>query len=332
MRCWKIGVWLVFLLVGIAGRGDAQGLGTLETNDHRLLYFDPTETYLVPHVARSFENAMDRHRYIFDYEPYEKITTLLTDFGDYGNASASAVPRNSLILDIAPLSTTFETLTGSERFYMLMNHELTHIVTTDKATKTDRRMRKLFGGKVTPVSEHPETILYSVLTTPRILTPSWYLEGSAVFLETWLAGGVGRAQGAYDEMVFRAMVRDDAHFYDPLGLVAEGAVVDFQVGVNHYLYGTRFISYIAYNYTPEKVIEWIGRHAGSPRSSRYHFEPDYGIPLDEAWQHWIAFEREFQKANLASVNQYPTTPYIDLTDRALGSISRAFFDPKGNRL
>ena len=41
-------------------------------------------------------------------------------------------------------------------------------------------------------------------------SPRWYLEGSAVFMETWMAGGLGRAQGAYDEMVFRAMVRDAA--------------------------------------------------------------------------------------------------------------------------
>jgi hypothetical protein len=332
MRCLRIGVVIVLLVFGVAGRGDAQGLGTLETNDLRLLYFDPTENYLVPHVARSFENAMDRHRYIFDYEPDEKITTLLTDFGDYGNASASAVPRNSLILDIAPLSTTFETLTGSERFYMLMNHELTHIVTTDMATNTDKRMRKFFGGKVTPAAEHPETILYSVLTTPRILTPSWYLEGSAVFLETWLAGGVGRAQGAYDEMVFRAMVRDNTHFYDPLGLVAEGAVVDFQVGVNHYLYGTRFISYLSYTYTPEMVIEWIGRNEGSRRSYRSQFEQVFGMPLEQSWQNWVEWEHKFQRANLESVNQFPTTSYTNLADRALGSISRAFYDPQGNRL
>ena len=32
-----------------------------------------------------------------------------------------------------------------------------------------------------------------------------------------MAGGLGRAQGGYDEMVFRAMVRDDAHFYEPAG-------------------------------------------------------------------------------------------------------------------
>ena len=89
--------------------------------------------------------------------------------------------------------------------------------------------------------DHPETILYSYLVTPRVSVPRWYLEGSAVFMETWMSGGLGRAQGAYDEMVFRSMVRDEAHFYSPLGLVSEGTHVDFQVGVNAYLYGTRFI-------------------------------------------------------------------------------------------
>ena len=48
--------------------------------------------------------------------------------------------------------------------------------------------------------------------------------------------------------------------------------------------------------------------------------------LDDAWQQWIEFEREFQKNNLASIRQYPTTAPQDLTDRALGSVSRAFLD------
>ncbi len=310
----------------------AQLLDSLETEDLRLLYFDPTETYLAPHVARSFENTMIRQRSIFGYEPDEKITTLLLDFGDYGNASASAVPRNTLMLDIAPLPTTFETLTANERFFLLMNHELTHIVTTDMATAADKRMRRLFGGKVLPESDHPESILYAVLTTPRILTPGWYLEGNAVFLETWLAGGVGRAQSAYNEMVFRSMVLDDAHFYDPLGLVSEGAKIDFQVGVNNYLYGTRFVSYVAYNWSPEKLIEWISRIEGSRRSYRAQFENVFGVSLDQAWQDWIDWEHRFQSANLETLSEYPLTPVKDLSARALGSVSRAHYDETGNRL
>ena len=89
------------------------------------------------------------------------------------------------------------------------------------------------------------------------------LEGSAVFFETWMAGGLGRGQGAYDEMVFRAKVRDNDKLYSPLGLESEGIAVDFQVGVNDYLYGTRFFSWLALTYGPDKVVEWLRRDEDS---------------------------------------------------------------------
>ena len=47
------------------------------------------------------------------------------------------------------------------------------------------------------------------------------------------------------------------------GLESEGIAVDFQVGVNDYLYGTRFFSYLALTYGPEKVVEWLRRDEGS---------------------------------------------------------------------
>ncbi len=61
-----------------------------------------------------------------------------------------------------------------------------------------------------PIAEQPETILYMYLTAPRVAAPRWYHEGIAVFIDTWMAGGIGRAQSGYDEMVFRSMVRDNA--------------------------------------------------------------------------------------------------------------------------
>ena len=85
------------------------------------------------------------------------------------------------------------------------------------------------------------------------------MEGSAVFMETWMAGGLGRAQGGYDEMVWRAKVHDNSRFFSPLGLESEGTQIDFQVGANSYLYGTRFMSYLALTYGPDKVVEWLRR-------------------------------------------------------------------------
>jgi len=320
----------IVLLAG--GTVRAQGLAALETADQRLIYIDPLQTFLAPHAARCFQNALAAHQRILGFDPEEKATIFLRDYSDYGNASASGVPRNILLFDIAPMSFTFETFSTSERMCNLMNHELVHVIATDQASSGDLRARHLFGGKISPTAEHPESVFYSYLTNPRVYAPRWYHEGIAVFLETWLGGGYGRAQGAYDEMVFRAMVRDGAYFYDPLGLEAEGSKIDFQVGVNHYLYGTRFVSYLAYRYSPDKLLEWIRRQDGSDSHYAANFERVFGKPLNDAWQDWITFEHEFQTENLTRVRQFPITPHEDISEHGLGSVSRTFYDPKSRRL
>ena len=148
---------------------------------------------------------------------------VLDDFADYGNARANPAPRDELVFDVAPVSRAFETYPASERMYSFMNHESTHIATNDVSNDEDNRWRRFFLGKVTSQAAHPKSMLYSFLTVPRFQAPRWYLEGAAVFTETWMNGGLGRGQGGFDEMVFRAMVRDDTPIYDPLGLVSRAS-------------------------------------------------------------------------------------------------------------
>jgi hypothetical protein len=325
-RAAMVASLLAVLASGAGVSARAQGLSLLETENQRLLYLDPATTYLAPYAAQSFENSLLGQRRIFGYEPSEKVTVLLMDFRDSGNAGAVPLPRNAVLVDVAPKPFTFETSESAERMYSWMNHELVHLVSTEMTSADDRRWRRLFGGKVSATADHPETILYEYLTNPRLASPLWYHEGIAVFAQTWMAGGFGRAQGAYDEMVFRSMVRDGSHFYDPLGLVAEGVKSDFQVGVNAYLYGTRFMSYLAYVHSPEKVVDWVARREGSRRHYSSEFRRVFGMSLEEAWADWVSWEHDFQGANLESVRQYPTTEYRDLSPRALGSVSRAYLD------
>jgi hypothetical protein len=307
-------------------------LDSLETERQRLIYPSPQLDYLAPYAARCFESALDFHTRLFGFDPGGKINVLLLDFSDYGRASAGAVPYDDVQVHVAPVNFAYETIAPNERMNTIMNHELVHVVEMDEASSSDRGWRRFFAGKVVPTADHPESIGYLYLTTPRMAVPSWYLEGFAVFMETWMAGGIGRAQGSYDEMVFRSMVRDNAFFYDPLGLVAEGTKVDFQVGVNAYLYGTRFMSYLSLIYGPENLVRWIARSDGSRRYFAAQFEQVYGRPLAEVWQDWIAWEHDFQQANLDAIRRYPTTPYKDLSSRALGSVSRAFYDEETRRI
>ena len=301
-------------------------MDVVETDDVRLLYFDPFQTYLVPHVLRSFHNSLEFQREVFEWEPKEKSTIVLTDLSDYGNAGAGASPYNGVSVFIAPASRTLETMPSSERIFMIMNHELVHVANMDVANSQDNAWRRFFGGKPRHTDRHPESILYNYLTVPRLSTPRWYLEGAAVFMETWMSGGVGRAQGAYDEMVFRSMVRDDAYFYSSLGIVSEGVSVDFQAGVNAYLYGTRFMTYLAYTYTPQHVIDWLKRGEDSERYYSKQFALVFGKPLDDVWEEWIEFEHEFQAGNLKAVREYPLTQGEAVTQQTLGSISRSYVD------
>jgi hypothetical protein len=334
MKRWGL-VALLCLAAALPGRAIAKSppfeLDMLETRDLRVLY-TPGDAYLAPYAVQTFENSMDFQRRAFDYTPWERTTVVLTDFSDYGDAGTSVSPHDQVTVYIAPDDLTLETSPGSERMFMTANHELVHVATMDGWNQRDERWRDFFNGKPRATDEHPETILYNYLTVPRSNVPRWYLEGIAVFMETWMSGGIGRAQGAYDEMVFRAMVRDHAHFYSPLGLVSKGTAVDFQTMTNAYLYGTRFISYLALHYSPQMVIDWYRRGKDSKAYYADQFEQVFHVPLDRAWNDWIAWEHSFQEKNLEKVREFPLTKARRLTGRALGNVSQLYFDAQNDSL
>lgn len=321
----------LLIVLGFARTAPAQ-LQTLETDRVRVIYIAPLHSYLAPYAARCFENSLAFQRELFDYEPGEKITVILTDFSDYGNAGAGAVPRSGVAVSIGPMSLAYETYPSNERMNTLANHELVHVANFDRASGPDPFFRKLFFGKVKGTSEHPETILYNYFTAPRASAPRWFHEGIATFVETWMAGGIGRAQGSYDEMVFRSMVRDGTRFYDPLSLVSEGTKANFQVEMNSYLYGTRFMSWVAYEHGPDALIQWVRRSKGSNGFHAKQYEKVFGQSLQDGWQDWIRFEQEFQQVNLDSLRQYPITETEDIGHEGLGSVSREYYEPGTGRL
>ena len=313
---------------------DASGfhLSALETKDLTLLYIDPIQTYLTPYLARAFENSLAFHEKNLNWKPWEPVTILLKDFADYGNAAALGSPSDMVLLDVAPLSLSMEAFSPGERFFTLMNHELTHVGTIDVWNSRDSRWRHFLGGKPVPLQKHPISILYNYMTSPRNLSPRWYMEGSAVFMETWMAGGLGRAQGGYDEMVWRSKIHDNTRIFSALGLESEGTQVDFQVGANSYLYGTRFMSYLALTYGPEKVVEWLRRSEDSKAFYASQFHHVFGKRLDNVWDEWLASERKFQEQNLSEIAKYPLTEPRHLSPRGLGSMSRGYVDEKTNSL
>jgi hypothetical protein len=164
---------VLLLLIATATPCTAQ-LETLETEHLRVIYIAPIHSYLAPYAAQCFENSLSFQKQLFDYESNEKLTIILTDFSDYGNAGAGAVPRNGVALSISPMSFAYETYPSNERMNTLANHELVHVTNFDLASGPDNFFRGLFRGKVRGTASHPETIVYNYLTSPRSSAPRWF--------------------------------------------------------------------------------------------------------------------------------------------------------------
>jgi hypothetical protein len=304
-----------------------------ETPNVKLVFLDKNTSYLVPHTVRSFENALDFHKNFWDYTPTGKTNILFNDFTDVGNGGTLVIPWNFLNIGIAPFNYTYSVVPSNERIQWLMNHELTHQVMCDKRSKTDRVFKKIFGGRVMPDNKDPLSMAYSYFTTPRWYSPRWYHEGIAVFMETWMSGGVGRVMGGYDEMVFRTMVHDSSFFYNVIGLESEGTAIDFQVGVNSYLYGTRFVSYLAYQYGLTKLKDFYSRTDTSRRYYASQFKHVYGISIQKEWDKWIVWEHDFQKSNMKAILQAaPESRYRKIVSKPLGSASRPYYDKDAGKV
>jgi hypothetical protein len=307
---------------GVPARAQPK-LYSQETKQFRIIYYAPQHEYLAPLLIRSLENAEQFYREKFGYTPKGKITILIQDFDDSGFGGAGTVPVNFIQIGIEPLNQVFETLPSAERMGLMGKHEMMHIVMGDQAPPRDEYFRKIFAGKIMPNTDDPISIPLSFLGSPRVYSPRWFHEGGAVFMETWMGGGLGRGLGGYDEMMFRGMVRDNRHMWDVVALESEGTSADFQVGANSYLYGTRFMNYLAHEYGPDKLTSWLVRSDSSRAYFESQFREVYGDSLREEWQKWLASERDWQHANLKTIRQYPVTAVKPMSPKILGSISRS---------
>lgn len=326
----RLGVLALVLALPLVSKAQGQTYYQYSNEDAQLIFFDKNLSRYIPHIIRMYNNGRALHEQIWAtdslYVP-EKIMLLLTDWEDDGNGGASPLPRSFIQIGMAPMSMSYYINPSGERYRQLFQHEYTHIVMTDKYNKRDLGWRKFFGTKVSTDNAHPISALWSYMSVPRWYAPRWYQEGIACFMETWMGGGVGRALGGYDEMYFRSIVAGGDKLFSVVGLETEGSTMDFQVGANAYLYGTRFVNYLTKEYGYDKLINFYNRTPDSYTFFGRQFKKVYGLPLRKAWNQWKEDEKQHQEEQLAAVREYPVTELTPLTKEPLGSVSPFVYNP-----
>jgi hypothetical protein len=291
---------------------------------HFKVIYRTEHSFLINHILNSAEKSLDLLSKLFDYTPSEKIIINTYDIYDYGFASATTVPENFIRLEIEPFEPGYENILYNDRFQWIISHELVHIVLNDQASGFESFSRSIFS-KVLPEQIQPLTVLYSLLSNYSRYTGRWHQESSAVFLETWMSGGFGRALGSFDEMYFRSLVYEGKKFPSDVELEARTTHNSFQLESLFYTYGGRFSSYLALNFSSDKLLKWYKVNKSEfYRSYKSKFREAFGKDFDDEWDNFVKSEVKFQVNNIRQISFAPLTEIKPLTRKPVGWVTDAY--------
>lgn len=318
------GLWA--LLITHSACLEAQTIYQYKQEDATICFFDKNQSQYLPLMMRRYQRSHALHSQIWGELPSQAPFMMITDWEDDGNAGVGAMPHTLIQIGMAPLNMSYFVGPSNERYDHIFKHEYTHVVMDDKTNHVDNGWRAFTGTKVVPNSDYPLSALWSYFNTPRWYCPRWYHEGIACFMETWLSDGAGRSLGGYDEAYFRTQVKEGKQLYSVVGLETEGSTSDFQQGATAYLYGTRFVNYLALRYGYDNLIKFYNRTEDSRTSYIRQFKDVYGTGLKQAWDDWQEYEEKYQKENLEKIAEYPLTQVKGFSPLPAGGMSPMIID------
>lgn len=241
-------------------------------------------------ALRSLDIAEQVHNELqafFRYQPTEKTEIVLVDDYDFSNGWATPLPFAQIRLFMSPPDDINSLENNDEWLHMLIRHEYAHILHMEMAEGGPAFLRSIIG-------RNP-------LTFPHALTPSFMLEGLAVYLETNKNLGYGRLQGNNFAMEMRMEVAKG-----DLRDLSEVAIAEQKLPWGSaYLYGAYFMEYLTETYSEEKLQDFLTDY--SKQIIPFFFlqssaERAFGKDFDVLWVDFQAYLETKFKAQVAELS------------------------------
>ena len=218
------------LALSLAGRASAQPAPYRHWQTLRTAHFDV-------HVARGLERegraaaAAAERAYAALAKglapPRGRIELVLSDDADYSNGYAIVSPTNRIVIFATPPIEHAGLRFNEDWLELVIVHELTHVFHLDRARGAWRVAQTLFGR--------------APALFPNAYSPSWLVEGLAVYEESRLTRG-GRLNDAQNRLYARAGAIEGKLFrLDQLSL----GTSRFPAGEGAYGYGSLFVDWLA---------------------------------------------------------------------------------------
>lgn len=180
----------------------------------------------------------------FNWTPWGRTQVVLMDSSDQANGMASVIPYNWLYILISAPAADTALANYDDWLRLLIMHEYTHILHLDK-----------YGGFWRPLR-----IIFGKIVVPNGITPAWMKEGLATYEET-ARTMTGRGRSSFAEMMLRTAILNDRFLHID---EADGYQWKWPSGYARYIYGVKFLEYLADKYGEEKLYEFVSRTSRSP--------------------------------------------------------------------
>jgi hypothetical protein len=256
---------------------------TLETQ-HFYVHFNPPLEPLARRIAADAERAYtELSREL--HPPRGMIDVVISDDVDLSNGSATTFPTNRIVIFANPPVSESALRYTNDWGQLVITHELTHIFHLDRTRGLWSAAQIVFGR--------------AAALFPNSYSPSWLVEGLAVYEESKLTGA-NRIEGSEHRMIARAAAID--HTFPSLGALslAQGR---FPFGETAYSFGSLFVDYLAKTRGEADVGKFVEKSSADiiPFLIDVPARQGFGVSFSRAW-------REFRDSVARSIRASPTPP------------------------
>ena len=261
----------ILLCVLLLGAGNSYGADPslnwkTHVGEHFLIHYPPSLKRYVGKVDYLAEQSHQDLSEFFNWRPVNKTHVILLDEFDQANGFASPIPNNAMALFMQP-PTQGELLVFDDWLKMLIHHEYTHILHTDKALDFPLMLRSILGRYL--------------LLFPNALHPNWFQEGLATYMETDDAKGIGRGQSDAFKMIMRQEVLSGIK---PISRINTINPHDWPYNTA-YLYGVYFFRFIEDVYGKQAINQLINNYSDNLLPYQVNSNPMLitGKSLEQLW-------------------------------------------------
>lgn len=216
---------------------------TIKTDHFNIHYSEALES-VAERLANIAEDAHAKLSPKMRWKPWGRTEVVFTDSSDSPSDMATILPFNWLFIRATAPGPNTSISTFDDWLKIVFTHEYSHILQLDN-----------YGG----IWYVPKVLLGKTIA-PNGVTPNWHKEGMAAYEET-INSSAGRGRSSYTEMVLRTGVLQNK--FQKIDQ-ADGLGWKWPDGNTPYLYGVKFMQYLADTYGEEKLYEFIHRTGRSP--------------------------------------------------------------------